>query len=235
MDFNQNNIASLSLDKKQIEILKIVQNELSQDPSHTLEHIIRVYKNAMLIAETEDEIDFSVLKTAILLHDIARLKEDKDNTGKTDHSILGAEIAEKILTDLEYPKEVIDKIKHCISSHRFRGNIKPKSLEAKILFDADKIDLLGAIGIARTFMIAGKYNQTPYSFHPINQYILENLVDGSIDGRIKDKTKHAPNIEFETKIVNIPKKLFTKKAKAIATEKMKFMKHFFQVLKSEII
>jgi uncharacterized protein len=227
-------ISNLSLNKNQLQILKIVEKELSKDTSHTTEHIIRVYNIAMIIAKTEEDVDLNILKTAILLHDIARLKEDIDNTGETDHSILGAKMAEKILTDLKYPKDEIRKIKHCISTHRFRGNNKPKSIEAKILFDADKIDLLGAIGIARMFMIAGKYNQKLYSYQPIELYIRENLVGGKSNGRIKIKSKHAPNIELKTKIVNIPDKLFTKKAKQLAKEKIEFMDSFFHILEKEI-
>jgi len=228
------NLTSLSLNEKQIKILKIVERELSEDPSHTLEHIIRVFKIAMSIVKTESDVDIEVLKTAILLHDIARLIEDKDNSGKTDHSILGAEMAETILTKLNYPVEKIEKIKNCISSHRYRSNISPQSKEARILFDADKIDLLGAIGIARLYMIAGKYNQKPYSSKPIDVYIRENLINGKVNGRIKEKSKHSPNIEFQTKIVNIPNKLHTLKAKEMAKERIAFMERFFHQLKDDI-
>ncbi|NHK32843.1 MAG: HD domain-containing protein [Asgard group archaeon] len=227
-------LLNLYLNENQLQILKIVEKELSKDPSHTLDHIMRVYKIAMLLATSEQGVDINILKTAILLHDIARLKEDIDNTGKTDHAIIGAKMAEKILTELKYPSDEIKKIKHCISTHRFRGNNEPQTIEAKILFDADKIDLLGAIGIARIFMIAGKYNQKSYSSQPIDLYIKENLVDGKSNGRIKVKSKHAPNIEFKTKIANIPNKLFTQKAKEIAKEKIKFMELFFNQLENDI-
>jgi uncharacterized protein len=196
---------------------------------------MRVYKIAMLLAESEQDVDINILKTAILLHDIARLKEDVDNTGKTDHAFQGAEMAEEILAGLKYSNDEIKKIKHCISTHRFRGNNEPQTIEAKILFDADKIDLLGAIGIARIFMIAGKYNQKPFSSQPIDLYIRENLVGGKSNGRIKVKSKHAPNIEFKTKIVKIPDKLYTKKAKELAKERIEFMDSFFLKLEKEIL
>ena len=230
----QIDLSQLSLNEHQVEILKIVENELAQDPSHTLEHIIRVYKIAMLLVETEKNVNVDILKTAILLHDIARLIEDKDNSGKTDHAILGAKMAEKILIDFKFPKDDIEKITHCISTHRYRSEFKPQSIEAKILFDADKIDLLGAIGIARLYMIAGMYNQKPFSSEPIDVYVRENLVGGKIDGRIKEKSKHAPNIEFKTKIIKIPEKLYTQKAKELAKERIEFMDFFFQKLEKEI-
>ena len=110
---------------------------------------MRVYRNAMVIAADDPTVDIDILLTAVLLHDIARVKEDQDNTGKTDHAIVGAEMAEIILKKLNYPPEDIEKIKHCIQTHRYRTSSPPASKEAKILFDADKLDLLGALGIAR--------------------------------------------------------------------------------------
>jgi uncharacterized protein len=231
---SKNDLIHLSLNENQLEILQLVEKELAKDPSHTLDHIIRVYKIAMLIVETEKNVNVDILKTAILLHDIARLIEDKDNSGKTDHAILGAKMAENILANQKHSKDDIEKITHCISSHRYRSEFKPRSIEAKILFDADKIDLLGAIGIARLFMIAGKYNQKLFSSEPIDVYIRKNLVGGKINGRIKEKSKHSPNIEFKTKIVKIPDKLYTQKAKELAKERIEFMDSFFHKLEKEI-
>ncbi len=213
-------------------IRRIVEKELSCS-AHDMEHVMRVYKLCMRLAENE-KVDLDVLKAAALLHDIARVKEDKDKTGKVDHAVLGAEMAERILKELNFPKEKIGKVKHCILAHRFRSEIKPKTKEAKILFDADKLDVLGAIGIARAFMIAGEYNERMYADVDIEEYIKENLVGAKPDGRIKDVSKHAPNLEFETKFKHIPKKLYTKKAKEIAKERMKFMEEFFKRLKEEI-
>lgn len=83
-------------------------------------------------------------------------------------------------------------------------------------------------------MIAGQYNERIFSDIPINDYIQNNLVDGKSNGRIKDITKHAPNIEFETKLKYIPNKLYTKKARESAKKKIEFMKYFFKRLKGEI-
>ena len=78
-------------------LLQIVEKELSNGGAHTLDHIQRVWRTAMLIASEEKDIDLDVLKTAVLLHDIARAKEDTDKSGKIDHALLGAEIAGEIL------------------------------------------------------------------------------------------------------------------------------------------
>ena len=175
-----------------------------------------------------------ILKTSALLHDIARVKEDEDDTGMTDHAILGAEMAGKILTNLGYTAEEIEKIKHCILTHRFRSGREPQTNEAKILFDADKLDILGAIGIARSFMIAGQYGEKMYSDVPIEEYVRENLVGGKLGSRIKDMSKHASNIEFETKFKHIPGRLFTKRAREIAVLKLEYMKEFYVNLRREI-
>lgn len=216
------------------EILQYVRNQLSSDASHTIDHIMRVYNNASLIASKDKNVDFDVLYAAVFLHDIARVNEDHDNTGKIDHAILGAEIAEDFLRKIGYSEEKIRKIKHCIQSHRYRSGYKPKSKEAKILFDADKIDLLGALGIARSYMIAGEYHQQMYSFKPLKEYIQDNLIDGKPNGRIKDLSKHAPNLEFELKIKDIPNKLFNKEARIIAKRRIKFMNIFFIQLEKEM-
>ena len=126
------------MEQKYKRIQQIVEKELSCS-AHNMEHVMRVYNLCLLLAKDEDNIDLDVLKTAALLHDIARVKEDKDNSGDIDHAILGTEMAEKILTDLDYPKEKIELIRHCIATHRFRSGNEPKTKEAKILFDADKL------------------------------------------------------------------------------------------------
>jgi uncharacterized protein len=225
---------SFALDEKYPDLYKIVEKELAGYTGHTLDHIERVWKTAMRIAAANPEVDLEVLQIAILMHDIAGIKEETDNTGKTDHALLGAEITAKKLSELKYPEQLIKEVKHCIQTHRFRSSFEPKSIEAKILFDADKIDVLGAIGVARSFMIAGDTHESLYSFTPLKEYIADNLVGGKADGRIKDVSKHTPNLEFETKIIKIPQKLYTDKGREIAVERMKFMAEFFARLSDEI-
>lgn len=221
------------MEEKYSKIKKIVEGELSGS-AHNMDHIMRVYNSCLLIAKDEPDIDLNILKTATLLHDIARVKEDLDNTGNIDHAILGAEMAEKILEGFNYSKGEIEQIKHCISAHRFRSENEPKTKEAKILFDADKLDVIGSIGIARTFIIAGEYGEKLYSDTTVDEYIKDNLVDGKPDGRIKEMSKHAPNLEFETKFKHIPSTLYTQKARKMAEQRLKYMDQFFKRMKKEI-
>ncbi|MEM4598427.1 MAG: HD domain-containing protein [Candidatus Diapherotrites archaeon] len=220
-----------NLEPKYNELLKLVEKELACS-AHNIEHVMRVYNLCLLLSKGEKGIDFDVLKSAAILHDIARVKEDSDKSGRIDHAILGAQMARKILAENGYPEEKIEKIAHCIESHRLRGTIRPKTIEAKILYDADKVDVLGAVGIARCFALGGKYGQKLYSDVDLREYIKENTIQKS--GRIKDISKHAPNLEYELKLKHIPKMLYTKKAKKLAKKRMQIMKEFFRQMKKEV-
>ena len=213
------------------EIKKIMEKELSCS-AHQIDHTERVYNLCLFLAKGE-KVDLEVLEVSALLHDIARVKEDNDNSGKTDHAILGAKMAKSILEKLEFSKEKVKHIQDCIISHRYRNNNEPKTIEAKILFDADKLDVVGAIGIARSFVWVGRNKAKIYKKANTKKYIKENL-EGGISGKIKDKTKHSPQIEFETKIKFLEDRLYTKKAKKVCKERMKFYKFFLERLEKEI-
>lgn len=211
------------------DVKRIMENKLSSS-SHDFEHTMRVYGLAQRIAATIEGVDLEVLGLATLLHDIARVLEDTDKTGSVDHAILGAEMASEILKTLDFPEEVINKVIHCIQTHRFRGNKLPESIEAKILSDADKLDAIGAIGVGRAFMIAGEYGEPLYKTFDHEQYST-NILN---NGRIKEFKEHSPNIEFEMKLKYIPDRLYTEEAKRIAKERVEFMEDFFERLEKEI-
>ncbi|MBS4536505.1 HD domain-containing protein [Clostridium sp. D2Q-14] len=216
--------------KKYNELKSIVERELSCS-AHNIDHVKRVFNTCITIAKTEKNVDLDVLLPAALLHDIARVKEIQDKTGEIDHAELGSDMAEKILDELGYKEDSIERIKHCILTHRFRSNNPPKTIEAKILFDADKLDAIGAVGLSRSYMLAGQHGQRIYINKPIKEYMENNTVE---NGRLKDISKHSPMIEYEFKFKNIPKKLNTKKAKKLAKARIEFMDSFFKRLKFEI-
>ena len=202
-------------------IREIAEKEMDCS-AHDMEHVMRVYKLCLELAEGEI-VDMDVLKSAALLHDIARTREDQDNSG-----------AGGILKRLGYPEESISKIKACILSHRFRTGKRPVSKEARILFDADKLDVIGAVGVARAFMFAGKHNERMFSDTPVDEYIKLNHSEGKLNGRIKDLSKHTPYLEYMIKLRDIPGKLYTRKGREIAGERIRFMNDFFDRLSSEI-
>lgn len=219
------------MEQKFQKIKKFVEKELSCS-AHNMDHVMRVYNLSLHLAEGE-KVDLEVIKAAALLHDIARAREDNDRSGNINHAILGSQMAISILKKLGFSKEKIKHIQDCIISHRYRTGDEPKTKEAQILFDADKLDALGAIGVARGFVWVGKHNAQIYSDVNIKNYIDDNL-GGKINGRIKDKTKHSPQVEFETKFKFLTSKLHTDKTRKIGKERTEFYKSFLKRLKKEI-
>jgi len=184
---------------------------------HDKYHVERVYNLALSIAK-EEGADLDVVKAAVLLHDVARAMEDE---GKIeDHATESAKIAKKILQKVNFPQEKTPKVIHCIEAHRFRKGVKPQSLEAKILQDADRLDIIGAIGIARVFMRGGWSNQPLYdpSIPPKKKY----------DGRSLTPVNH-----LHEKILKVKDTINTKKAKQIAEQRHRFVEQFLDRLLKE--
>ena len=208
------------MEEKYQKIKEIVEKEsLGADPVHDASHVTRVYNLCLKLAEKEKGIDLDVIKLAALLHDIGGVREQEDKSGKTNHAKESAKMAFDILSRFNFPKEKIGQVIHCILAHRYRGSsLKPNTKEAKILFDADKLDALGAIGIARAYAWTGKNNGKLSGDISLKEYIKDNVVGNKINGRIKDKTKHSPFVEYELKLKHLPKKLYTKRAKLMANQ-----------------
>lgn len=133
-------------------IRAFVKEILTENGAHGLDHTLRVTRLSEIIG-IQEGADMRVLIPAALLHDIARPLEEK--TGKP-HEIEGARIAKEFLLPMGFPKDLIEPVIDAIRTHRFRSENKPATLEAQILSDADKLDAMGAIGIARTFLTAGE-------------------------------------------------------------------------------
>lgn len=218
------------MEEKYIEIFNYVKGELSCS-AHNMDHVLRVYKTCLEIAETEDNVDMDVLVPSALLHDIARVRESEDTSGTIDHSLLGAEMAGTFLKTINFNDNLIEKITHCIKAHRYRTGNLPETIEAKILFDADKLDAIGAVGVARCLMLSGQHGQRLTNHEDINEYQKNNIVE---NGRIKDLAEHTPIVEYDTKLKKIPDKLYTNSAKKMSKSRMELMNNFFEVLKDEI-
>lgn len=193
--------------------------EFYKHSHHDKFHVERVYNLALRIAKEEGpDIDLDVIKAAALLHDVARAMEDE---GKIDdHAIEGAKIAAKILKEVGFPDAKIEKVAYCIMMHRFKNNLKPETLEAQILQDADRLDMLGAIGIARVFNRGG-WNNTPIydpSIPPKKEY----------DGKSLTSVNH-----IYEKILKIKDTINTKTGKKIAEERHKFVQQYLERLLKE--
>jgi len=133
------------------------------DPVHDFEHVYRVYRMAERLAQAEGA-DLEIVRAAALLHDSRGSAPGGSGQARAEHHIASADFAAEVLADESWPSERIQAVQHCIRSHRFRNNgEKPETLEAKVLFDADKLDVLGAIGAARTIAYAALDGQPAWS------------------------------------------------------------------------
>ncbi len=189
-------------------------NELDKsDFSHGFTHVQRVLTFCFVIGKKEHG-DLETLEAAALLHDIARSKEDKGEV--EDHAKEGALLAEQILKKIGFPQEKIQNVIHSISVHRSKGD-KPQTLEAKILQDADRLDALGAIDIAR---VIGSSLQSKQFIRPI--YIDEPYT-GESDGK-KSAIHYLIHKTVQPK--RKPENFNTKTGRKIAEERFKFSLEF---------
>ena len=204
-----------SLKSLQDEVAKIIQD----DPAHDYSHIMRVYKNAQKIAKHEKANQRLVL-AAVLLHDIVQFPKS-DPRSKTA-SAKSAKMAQKILKKHDFTIPEIKIITDAIRDHSYsRGKI-PKTIEGKILQDADRLDALGAIGIARTFSVGGSEKRPIYN-------------ESDPFCRIRKPDDHLWTVDhFYRKLLLLEKKMNTKRAKSISKRRIKLMMHFLSELKNEI-
>lgn len=191
-------------------------------PSHDWTHTERVYKLCMDIGKKENANLFA-LQLAALLHDIGREKEI-ESKGKKDHAEISKNLAIIILKKYNIDNAIINQVLECIDSHRFRVNKIPKTKEARILFDADKLDCIGAIGVARAYAWAGEQKLKLYPGEGNEKNYL---------GTGYEKI-HTPVAEFMFKLKTVKNKLFTKTAKQIAGKRHNFMLKFFNQLNKEL-
>ncbi len=193
------------------------------DPIHDFDHVLRVLALARRIGQAEGA-DLAIVETAVLLHDIHRLDEDQgQHSGEyADHALLAAEGARRILAQTDPPADpaFIEAVAHAIAAHRFRNAIEPATIEAKVVFDADKLDAIGAIGVARAYAYGGLHGQK-----------LWGEVPAEYSGAGPD---HTPHHEYVYKLSRIPERLYTATGRAIARERDATMRAFFAQLAREI-
>lgn len=192
---------------------------------HDWSHVERVYNLALKIAK-EEKANLEIVKLAAYLHDIGR-KEEMDSKGKVDHAEKGIELAGKILAKHNLDKEEKENILHCILSHRYRNNHKPETIEAKILFDADKIDSIGAVGIGRDFLFAGSSGSNCL-YTGNEKKLVKNAREYSFT------KEDSALLEYYFKLRKVKSKMLTKTGKEIAKERHEYMTNFFKRFELEI-
>jgi len=187
--------------------------------SHDWDHTGRVLMLCLRIGRKE-KADLGVLRLAALLHDIGREKEDRSR-GRLCHARSGAVMARKILERHGCDPGTIRAVAEAIRTHRFRKGGTPKTLEARILFDADKLDSIGAVGIGRAFLFAGE--------------VGARLHDKTIDVRkTKPYTREDTAYrEYLVKLGRVRDRITTHEGRRIAAERHRFMAAFFDRLNRE--
>jgi uncharacterized protein len=200
-------------------LIEYVKKRLENDAAHDFEHIMRVLKNAKTIAQKE-KADTRIIIASVLLHDIISYK--KSDPRSKNSSIESAKESKKILKKYNFTQDEINIISDAIRDHSFSRGVIPQTLEGKILQDADRLDALGSIGIARTFAVGGAENRPFY-----------NKDDPFCKKRSPDDKSWTLD-HFYKKLLILEKTMNTKTGKMLARKRIKIMKKFLDELKKEI-
>ncbi|MGD8707195.1 MAG: HD domain-containing protein [Nitrosopumilaceae archaeon] len=196
-----------------------IKLKISNDSAHDFDHIMRVYKNAKKICKNE-KVNPKLILCAVLLHDIVSFPKS-DKRSKLS-SIKSAEASKKILKKYDFTRDEIQIISEAIRDHSFSQNKTPKTIEGKILQDADRLDAIGAIGIARVFAVAGSENRPFY-----------NPEDPFCKKRNADDQKWTLD-HFYKKLLLLESLMNTKSGKSEAKRRTIVLKNFLSELKKEL-
>lgn len=209
------------MNRQTFALIEGYMNACMQDAAHDREHVYRVLNNAVQIAREETGVNWDVLIAAALLHDISRPEQLADP--KVDHAAHGADKACAFLLNHGFPADFCEHVRRCIRTHRFRKTDQPASIEAKILFDADKLDVAGAVGIARTLQYSGETDRPIYTRDE--------------RGMISDGTADAADSffkEYKFKLEGICDHFLTEKGRALARARHAAAIAYYNALLSEV-
>ena len=203
-------------------VFERVRRELGDAPGcHDFAHTLRVLKNAERIAAEMPGCDLDAVRFGALLHDVAR-PEELASGGKLCHAALGAEKSRRILEEEGCEDaEFIHHVSEIVRTHRYRGQLKPATPEACIVYDADKLDSLGAFGVARAFHFAGRIGAC---LHNSEEVALASESYSNQDSAYR---------EYLVKLRGLPDHLLTAPARRFAAERATFMREFFDRLNEE--
>jgi uncharacterized protein len=214
------------------------------DPVHGFDHILRVYRMAERLAAAEGA-DVDIVRAAALLHDAqgdfinadeglaigpaskvcAEQADSSQYASRADHQHASARFARRVLQAEGWPAERIAAVEHCIRAHRFRHTEeRPQTLEAQILFDADKLDALGAVGAARAIAYAVRAGKQFY-WPPSEQFLAS--------GREEAGEPHSAYHEYLFKLRKLKDRLYTSSARLVAEERHARLAAFFEDLAEE--
>ncbi|OBU30172.1 HD domain-containing protein [Photobacterium kishitanii] len=197
---------------------KIIEQPVS-DQAHDISHILRVVKNAQKITEYE-KANWQIVLPAAWLHDC--ICYPKTHPLRAQSAYLAADQAVEWLQQWGYPADYLPQVHHAIVAHSYSAGVIPTTIEAKIVQDADRLDALGAIGLARCLQVGGT-----------QQLALYDCNDPFCRQRIPDDKRYILDHYFQ-KLRYLPESLHTNFAKQLATERLLFLEQFIAQLATEI-
>ncbi|EGQ8534956.1 HD domain-containing protein [Vibrio parahaemolyticus] len=199
--------------------LEFMQQEMQVDAAHDIEHVKRVVKTAKQLCD-EENADIAIVLPAAYLHDC--FTYPKDHPNRQQSSAIAAKKAIAYLESIQYPQQYHDAIAHAIEAHSFSANIRPNTLEAQIVQDADRLDALGAIGVTRCIQVSTHFNAQLYNDN--DMFAKER--------ELNDKQFTVDH--FQTKLFKIVDTMNTESAKLEANKRKAFMQTYLKQLYDEV-
>jgi len=193
------------------------------DPVHGFDHVVRVMRLAERLAR-ELGADLEIVRAAALLHDASGAAPGAQAGERLRHEHDSADLAAEVLAREGWPLERVEAVMHCIRAHRFRGTERPASLEAQVLFDADKLDVMGAFGAARTIGYAVQAGQPIFAV-PSEQFLQT--------GETEPGEPHSAYHEYLFKLRQVRERLFTHAARRLGERRHAALEAFFAQLEAE--
>ncbi|MCR9966952.1 HD domain-containing protein [Vibrio antiquarius] len=201
------------------QFLEFMQQEMQVDAAHDISHVQRVVNTAKKLA-VEEGADLSIVLPAAYLHDC--FTYPKDHPNRKQSSIIAAKKAVAFLESIDYPQQYHDAIAHAIEAHSFSANIRPNTLEAKVVQDADRLDALGAIGITRCIQVSTEFDAQLYDDKDI--FAQQRELDD----------KQFTLDHFQTKLFKIAETMNTESARREAQKRKAFMQTYLEQLHDEV-
>ncbi|HHX8522560.1 TPA: HD domain-containing protein [Vibrio diabolicus] len=202
------------------QFLEFMQQEMQVDAAHDISHVQRVVNTAKKLA-VEEGADLSIVLPAAYLHDC--FTYPKDHPNRKQSSIIAAKKAVAFLESIDYPQQYHDAIAHAIEAHSFSANIRPNTLEAKVVQDADRLDALGAIGVTRCIQVSTEFDAQLYDDKDI--FAQQRELDD----------KQFTLDHFQTKLFKIAETMNTESARREAQKRKAFMQAYIEQLHDEVI
>jgi uncharacterized protein len=207
------------LDELQAQCLEFAAEATAADAAHDILHVKRVLKNSLYLSEIEN-VNFLVTIPAACLHDCVPVA--KDSALRSQGSRLAAAAATKFLASIGFPPEYLDDVRHAIEAHSYSAGIEPRTPEARVIQDADRLDSLGAIGIARCLLVGGRLDRP-----------LCDAGDPFCDERPPDDALYTLD-HFYAKLLKLPATMQTRAGRAEAERRADLMRRYLDDLRAEI-